>query len=158
MLLDFYCYDGLEDFISKYDFKEIEPFTLLVVNGNGALELNELRWDGKQLHNTPKDIQQAHIWSSVTLYDEATIQRRRNWFDGWIDAHADFRQEDILSFHLFAGDKDGENDLVMNRADKVLTLSITSILRDEDNYKMTYKDLKQNKEYAYRILQSKRLV
>lgn len=156
MLLDFYFYDGLEDFRDRYDFTDIEAFTLLIINSNQGLHLDELRWDGETLHHTPKSIQQPHIWSSVTLYSQTIIQQRRTWFAQWLKQYPVYTQEDILHFHEFGGDAGAENDLVMNRENKVLTCSITSIQKDANNHKMTYRDLQKGQTFAYRILQSMR--
>ncbi len=158
MLLDFYRYDGLEDFVSNYDFNGIEPFTLIVVNGLRGLKLDELRWDGSVLHQNSKSVDEPHIWSSATLYTKKVIAQRQNWFGDWLEGNNDFSQEKILDFHRFTGKGDEQNGLVMQRDNGVLTQSITSVLKNQDNYKMSYMDLLQDKVYNFRILQSERNV
>lgn len=158
MLLDFYWYDGLEDFISKYDFNGIEPFTLIVVNGLKELKLDELRWDGNQLFRKTMPANESHIWSSATLYSSEIIKQRQFWFKNWLKEQMSFFQERILDFHRFTGQEDKQNGLIMERSNGVMTQSITSVLKDQDNYRMTYLDLLKEQEYNFRILQSERNV
>ncbi len=156
MLLDFYAYDGLTDFITTYDFKGIEPFTLLVINSNNHVQLDELRWDGTTLHHIVKAANEPHIWSSATLYSAPIIHLREQWFANFLHQHPNFAQQDALHFHEFGGTDDSHSDLVMNRDNKVLTQSITSIQKDDKNYRMSYRDLQKNQTFVYRILQSQR--
>ncbi len=46
VLLDFYKYNNVASFRDHYDFKGIEPFTLLIL-GHPQRSLDELRWDGQ---------------------------------------------------------------------------------------------------------------
>ncbi len=39
-LLDFFHYANANDFIDKYDFKGIEPFTMLIIKGNNKIEFS----------------------------------------------------------------------------------------------------------------------
>ncbi len=156
MLLEFYNFDGLDDFIQNYNFSGIEPFTLIVVNGLNGLQLDELRWDGDVLFHTPKSNSEPHIWSSATLYTPQVVQQRQNWFDGWLENREIYTQEDILSFHRFTGEGDKQTSLVMELPNGVLTQSITSVLKNQDNYRMSYLDMLVDKTYNYRILQSER--
>src|SRR5205085_10745531 len=88
-----------------------------------------------------------HIWSSVTLYDEQVIKKRETWFAKWLQCNSHPSQNDILSFHRFAGDGDEENDLHMNRGGLVNTVSITSMKIHDEKGVMTYLDLKKNGMY-----------
>ena len=90
----------------------IEPFTLvLFVEGR----LYECRWDGEQRHVRELETARPHIWSSVTLYDEATRVRREQSLEDW------YRQEEIstgkiVDFHRREG-----------RKGEIATVSITSM-------------------------------
>lgn len=156
MLLDFYLYDGLKDFLANFNFEGIEPFTLIVVNGLNELKLDELRWDGEQITRTAMDAGKPHIWSSTTLYSPSIIRQRQQWFSSWLMERSEYTQDDILHFHRFTGTGDDKNDLVMQRSNGVLTQSITSVLKDEDNYRMSYNDLLENNTRNIRIIQSQR--
>ena len=63
------------DFINDFDFTEIEPFTIVLIDWNTELELYELVWDGSTKHFV-KLPQQPRIWSSSTLYTEETKKLR----------------------------------------------------------------------------------
>jgi hypothetical protein len=130
------------------DLQDIEPFTLVLFEDNN---LCECRWDGdekyfKQLENfTP------HIWSSATLYSEDIISKREEWFYTWLNENKNPTQKSILNFHCFAGDGDKTNDLLMNREDKIFTVSVTSIELNAGNANMQYFDLKNKEMYLSKM-------
>jgi Transport and Golgi organisation 2 len=102
----------------------IEPFTLVLSCNNN---LYECVWDGSIKHHRPLNKQLPQIWSSTTLYEDAVIQKRQQWFTGWLKGNARPSQNDILQFHQFTGDGDVQNDLLMNRDNILRTVSITGI-------------------------------
>src|ERR1700730_2005352 len=108
---------------SEIDLNEIEPFTAVIWSEG---KLHECRWDGKQKHHLELPVDIPQIWSSVTLYDQEVITKRRNWFIKWLEKNLHPTQNEILQFHQFTGDGDAHNDLLMNRDDKVFTVSMTS--------------------------------
>jgi len=119
----------------------IEPFTIICwVNA----VLYECRWDGQQKHISQPDATIPHTWSSVTLYDEVIAAKRKNWFHQWLQKHRTPSMEDIIQFHLSAGDGDAHNDLRMNRDGKLLTVSITAIEINNSTSLMQYLDLQQH--------------
>lgn len=136
------------DYWSDADFNNIEPFTAIIRDNN---QLFECRWDGTHKHQNEIDGSVPHIWSSVTLYDDETIQKRKKWFDEWIASNENPSGNNILHFHQFTGDGDLHNDLMMNRNGKVYTVSITSIEISAGGIKMNYLDLKNNKRYSAHI-------
>ncbi len=122
----------------------MEPFTLIMFR---AGELFELRWNGKRKFLKKLDRTKPYLWSSVTLYNKSVRRKREKLFRIWQEENT-FSQRSILHFHHFEGFGDPENDLVMSRdGGNLRTLSITSILCEEDKMKMTYLDLMQNKSY-----------
>lgn len=130
--------------IDTIDLDRIEPFTMvLFVSGNLWL----LKWDGDQKYIEQLDAQKPYIWSSVTLYDEATRTKRESWFKQWINLHAAPSLAEILAFHRFTGDGDKANDLLMNRNNQLLTVSITGIEIRKERITMKYQDLIKNKTY-----------
>jgi hypothetical protein len=144
MLLDFFKYNSAKDFASQYDFKGIENFTLLIIDHSDALALTELRWDGTQLSISEKDVSKSHIWSSSTLYTDEVIRERMSWFDVWQKDNKEYKQESIVHFHRFGGKGDRSNDIVMNREDKVKTVSITSVIRTSAGSSIYYSDLAED--------------
>ncbi|MBI3240248.1 MAG: NRDE family protein [Flavobacteriia bacterium] len=114
VLLDFFHHENADAYINTYDFSNIEPFTLIVIETvNGSTELRELRWTGSQLTVTPMNASEPHIWSSVTLYSEGVRTQRQNWFQDWLNRRKTFTQNEILHFHRFAGEGNPMHDLIM---------------------------------------------
>ena len=81
------------------------------------------------------------MWSSATLYDDETINRRVSWFKQCKQQYPAPGVKDIISFHLNGGEGDQANDLRMNRDGKLSTLSITAMEISNQQGKMKYIDL-----------------
>ncbi len=111
-------------FFSTFELNGIAPFTLLLYDMG---VLNELVWDGHTRHLSSRPVDLPQIWSSVTLYPEAVRIWRKDLFHQWLRDEVIPDRESILTFHQMANG-DPENDFIMNRQDKVKTLSVTSIL------------------------------
>ncbi|MEP6846926.1 MAG: NRDE family protein [Panacibacter sp.] len=126
----------------------IEPFTVVLLDDGN---LYDCRWDGDKKHSKQLDKTKPHIWSSVTLYDEKVIQLREQWFEEWLSKNTNPSMQDILDFHLFAGEGDNHNDLRMNRNGMMLTLSTTGIELNNENAIMYYLDLNNNKIYKQEL-------
>jgi uncharacterized protein with NRDE domain len=135
--LDIFKYKNFQAFASQYEFTNIEPFTLIYADG---ISLQELRWDGKKINLKELDPKQAHIWSSVTLYSKEVISKRNVGFSKWLNEHKDYRVEDIRRFHSFRVDENISNDIIM-KGEQKLTVSITSIVKENSSIKLTYEDL-----------------
>ncbi|GJM35784.1 MAG: hypothetical protein DHS20C18_47850 [Saprospiraceae bacterium] len=138
MLLDFFEFPNAEKFFSTYDFEGMEPFTMIIVDDG---KLFELRWDEKKIHQTKLDHTTGFLWSSATLYDASVKKKRQGWFEQWKGQHQNFSPESILRFHQTAGDGDPWNDVIMNRAGIVRTVSITQVIKSTGQLKMDYHDL-----------------
>jgi len=117
----------------------IEPFTLVLFAGS---RLWECRWDGSRKYVSDLDASTSHIWSSSTLYDHPVAKNRRQWFEKWLEANSRPSHDRVLDFHRSAGNGDIRNDLVINRDDRMRTVSVTSIIMTKDNARMTYNDLR----------------
>jgi hypothetical protein len=100
----------------------IEPFTLILAEEG---RLHECRWDGATRSHTPQDPAHPHIWSSVTLYTPDVIRRREEWFDAWLKQHPHPTADDIFRFHCFRVEGDPGNSILMERAGRIHTVSIT---------------------------------
>ncbi|MCY7350626.1 MAG: NRDE family protein [Cytophagaceae bacterium] len=152
VVLDRFDFTGTDEFVKTYPFEGLEPFTLLTFETSGALAINELRWDGKQLSPAEKDPSQAHIWSSVTLYSPAVVQTRQGWFADWQQQYPDFQAEDIWRFHHTGGRGDHKNDLVMERPNGILTFSVMQVEKMGETLRLAYQDLQTREEWRYRVL------
>ncbi len=144
MVLEFANFQSTRDFILEYNFRGMEPFTILVVRYKLERILEELRWDGETAHYRKLDASKLFIWSSSTLYDKDARIMRQNWFSNWKNTEIDFSQENILTFHKTTGSDDTFNGLVMNRKEKVKTLSVTQVRRKNKEVFMFYNDLEKN--------------
>jgi len=144
MLLDFFNFNNVKEFVEQYDFTGIEPFTLIIINHKNDIELNEIRWDEKgELFLSKKNHSLPHIWFSATLYSKEKILQREKWFFDWLDKFPTYEVNDILHFHHFGGNGDPVNIILMDQ-EKLKTISITAVTNKNDNLEMIYEDLIQN--------------
>lgn len=152
MLLNFFDYNNFNDFITKYNFDEIEPFTLLLIHHNSATTFYELKWDGNKISYRIVDHTIPHIWSSVTLYTPEIIDLRKKWFQNWLVLNQHYDENDIIDFHLHAGNGDKANSLMMKRTNIFQTVSITCISFLGEQISIKYFDTVNNKKNIARIV------
>jgi len=119
------------------DLKNIEPFTLVIVDWNTDLVLVEFVWDGKK--HVRNLSQKAHIWSSSTLYSNKMKRMREEWFLHWQEQNP-LDGKSILKFHQKTGIGNPTVDVIMKRS-KVGTVSITQVQKTENNIEMTYQEI-----------------
>ncbi len=117
------------------------PFTLIMINNS---KLWECRWDGEKKHYKLLDESIAHIWSSATLYDHEQQKLRQRWFKKWLTQNPSACLYKLFHFHKNTGEGNPEIDLVMNRDNKLFTVSITGIVVNSSARLMQYIDLKNN--------------
>ena len=130
--------DDSVSYINNFDFTEIEPFTIVLVDWNNQLETYELVWDGITKHFT-KLKQEPRIWSSSTLYTDEMKEMRKDWFANWLIDNNEFQQGSILEFHQ--NDKLGTPDTsVKMKRPFIETVSVTSIIKTASEIKMDYLD------------------
>jgi len=139
VVLESFDFNTPQEFAAHYDFENIEPFTLILIESQPELELWELRWDGTQTHLKQCNALQEQIWSSSPLYNAAMRAERESWFETWKNK-APHTADSILHFHHTAGNGDPETDVKMVRP-YVQTVSITQITQQEGNLCMQYHDL-----------------
>lgn len=130
--------------IHEFDFENIEPFTIVLVDWSDSLKAYELVWDGGKKHfnvlkNEPK------IWSSSTLYDMETKKARTAWFNEWLSGNT-FNQSEILKFHKDTTRGTEGTALKMKRP-FVETVSITSVKKEKEIIEITYLDFINQKEH-----------
>ncbi|WP_158839132.1 NRDE family protein [Polaribacter sp. L3A8] len=130
--------DDAVSYVNNFDFKDIEPFTLILVDWKNQLETYDLVWDGtiKHFNKLP---QEPKIWSSSTLYTEEMKEMRKQWFADWLLKNKKFHQDKIVAFHQ------NENLGTLGTSPKmkrefVETVSITSIEKRALDIKMDYLD------------------
>ncbi|MEM9918818.1 MAG: NRDE family protein [Bacteroidota bacterium] len=148
LVLDVFEYASLETFFQSYELDGIEPFTMVIVEEG---MLYEFRWDGEQSYLEQLEAQQAHIWSSATLYDATYRLKRKALFDQWLMRQPDYEVESILDFHRGGGTGDPDNDFVMNRQNIVRTVSITSVEKTIENFHFLHRDLLSEHEVRHQF-------
>lgn len=152
VLLDFFKYNDATEFKNNYSFEGVEPFTLIIIHSNALREVQELTWNGREIQLSDLNDNQPLIWSSVTLYEPEVIKARQQWFRQWLAVAHENTLESITNFHRFGGTGDTKTDLLMNRENKVRTVSITSILKTENETRLQYHDVINDKDYKIRII------
>lgn len=122
------------------DLDSIEPFTLMVWSGG---LLNHLVWDGIAKHQKELDVSLPHILSSSTLYKSESKEKRAFLFQNWMATHPAISSASLLDF--FKSFSDSENGFIMNRNEKVKTLSYSFIeLSDNAKADLSYLELQSN--------------
>lgn len=139
VILHFFEFRGIDDFVTNYNFIGIEPFSLIIVEHKN-LTLFTCIWDGENVHFNKENAKQAKIWSSCTLYNNEQQAKRKNWFDTWLQKEG---EKDILHFHKFQP-KDDEG-FIINRNNVVSTLCISSLQLIDTKLQFYYEDLLQQK-------------
>jgi hypothetical protein len=125
--------------IGLIDLKDIEPFTIILVEFVKDLKLYELVWDGKNKYFSEKELKPI-IWSSSLLYSKEIKLKREKWFSEFIENNVNAHKNNVLSFHKNAGEGNEKSNIVMNRG-FVRTKSITLFEKAGTIEVMRYEDL-----------------
>lgn len=128
--------------LQKMDLHQIEPFTLVLLNGN----LLEFRWDGNQKYFRPLDKSKNHIWSSATLYSDEVIARRAEMFDDFLKEQDQIQASDVVDFHS-NNHEDFENGFIIDRETGLKTFSVTQAVIDQEGMLLRHFDLIDDKTY-----------
>lgn len=125
--------------IEAFDFNNIEPFTIILVEWKQQLQLFELVWDGAKKHLTEKPLAPT-IWSSSLLYTSEVKKQREAWFSDFLFESMRPSAYDVMKFHQTAGVGDRQNDLIMDRG-FVKTKSITQVGKKDSALSMVYNEI-----------------
>lgn len=145
VLPDIFEADNPGNALQQYDLQGIENFTIVLWFRGTLLEFN---WNGTVLKKREHSAASAHIWSSVTLYNEQMITERHAWFYNWISGQPAVTQADIVNFHRTTHVANKEYGLLIDRADTISTTSITSVNIEQAYLEIRHCDLLQNKEVS----------
>ena len=134
---DLLSLDDVND-AQKYNYNDIEPFTIVIADWNTSLKFYEIIWDGELAHFNQLPLTN-HIWSSSTLYTEEKKQARRNWFKDF-KSENELTAKTLLEFHKTAGKDNLDYGVIMDR-EFVKTTSITQIEKTDVIVSMTFYNL-----------------
>ncbi|MBI2284494.1 MAG: NRDE family protein [Bacteroidetes bacterium] len=143
VLPDIFQSDSPLTALKNYNCNGIENFTIILWE---QCVLREIQWDGEKLIMKLLDRGQAHIWSSVTLYNKLMIAERHNWFNNWLQQNPDMTQKNVLDFHGNTHAANKEYGLLISRKNRISTTSITSLCIEQKKVQFRHKDLLQDVE------------
>ncbi len=138
MMKEFFSYDHTVSFFEHYDFWNIEPFTMIIVEDMD--HRYEFRWDGntkliKEL--SPNDI---YIWSSSTLYDEVSQERRETMLRSAL-GQSNYEYDSIKYAHLIKDESDLSKGLYVKLGGVVETISHTQLIFNNNISQLIYHNL-----------------
>lgn len=120
------------------DLIGIEPFTLVFYQ---TKKLYQLQWNGNEKEIVALNEKKHYIWSSSTLYSKAIREKRREWFRHFTETKPEITEEELFHFHRYTEEGNDENGLVINRNEKLQTLSITQTVIEKNKVVMIHHDL-----------------
>lgn len=150
ILLDMLACDlPVEKFLMT-DYKNIEPFSIIVLENK---LLFELRWDGNKKYQKKLSPDKPYIWFSATLYDGLFLKSREKMFLSFLKENPFPTQLDILNFHKSVSENYLDNGHVKNHKGLYTTVSITGITLNDDKGVMKYIDRlnKKKSEISIRL-------
>jgi len=142
MMKAYFNYETTSQFIHKFDFSNIEPFTMII---RDVKSLYEFRWDGRYRHIQHLTIDALHIWSSCTLYTPEVQEERERLYR---EKYKTIKANAVTIFDIQRNGNLGDEGInfVMNREDRVATISITVLEKTEGKFQLTHHDLRNGGE------------
>lgn len=139
--MDILAAGNIYNYLDHFDFSAVEPFTLLITESFPSANIHEFRWDGEKMHEKELNPALSHIWSSATLYNEEQSALRKEWFNNWLVKYREHDDFNISMFHRSRHTEDEEINLIMNRNNRLRTVSITGLVLEHNRGLLTYHDL-----------------
>lgn len=140
IVLDLIKEENIFNTLQYIDLQNIEPFTLVIFQEK---QLAEFRWDGTEKHLKILDNSRSYIWSSATLYDKSTREKREQIFQQFLQSEK-ISEETIWDFH-HQKTNDLENGITIKRQNTIQTISTTQLVI---SYEMTLKHHDRLNEYS----------
>jgi len=145
VLLSAFDYPNIPDFVTQFNFDNIEPFTLIVFADH---MLHEIRWNGNGVQHQIKDKYQAHIWSSVTLYSPEIIRKRELFYMEYLNTLTNENAAGkMMEFHQFKGDEEFPHGITLEKENGTKTVSISQVIVAHDSLTFDYFDLLQKQHF-----------
>lgn len=147
ILLEIADHLNIEEKWELINLDQIDNFTLVVYDSG---KLMVLQWDGKIKTIDNLDANKPHIWSSVTLYDELTIQKRKLWFHDFItNKNKAITRNEFINFHTKTATNDLNNGLIINRGNEMLTKNVTQAMLEANRFTIEHLDLITNQKTTF---------
>lgn len=147
LLKEFFEYETAFDFVKRVNLLGIEPFTLVIRTRD---YFYELIWDGSKKYVKQLDMAKIYVWSSSTLYAPDAQKQRQQWFFEEIDA-VQLSPQTAREIHKKGGAKDLANGFLMNRDERVKTISLSQVLVNPEQITLWHHDLVGMKEVEVKI-------
>lgn len=144
--------NSFKNFVEEVDLKEIEPFTLLLLDFEKEVEMLQLIWDGNRKHVDNIDLSKPRIWSSAMLYSEADRKLREQWFSDWLIQFKEREDYNILNFHGAKHTENSSQNILMKGAHQLQTVSISQIRVEPEVAYFLYEDLKDDRQTKIDLL------
>lgn len=122
MVKAYFEYDTTATFLEHFNFKGIEPFTLIIHEPDCFIEF---RWDARSKYIQTLDKSKPYVWSSSTLYNSDLQCIRRQHFDSLIK-HQTYNLDLAKAIHNNT-DLPQDYGFIMERDGRVRTISTTHI-------------------------------
>lgn len=154
LLLEMVAEEYVHEFFEQYDLTRIEPFTIILFSND---QLFEFRWDGSRKFSKQLAADKNNIWSSATLYDATTMNKREELFRNFTATHPLLDAVLIRNFHS-DNHGDDQNGFIINRSNGIQTQSITQAVVQEDQLFLIHQDLISREQQEQKIQLKKRIV
>ncbi|MCK0160030.1 NRDE family protein [Allomuricauda sp. F6463D] len=124
--------------LKQTDFHNMAPFTLLL---SSVDRLIEVRWNDQKATFGELDVNQSHIWSSATLYDKKTSQRKESIFREFLNlTNGSPLPRDIFRLHKGQFQRLG-TDVLHKNGKNIISVSITQAQPDKKGFSLDYEPL-----------------
>lgn len=144
-LLQLFSHHNPSAQLANMNLLNMEPFTLVLWQDQ---LLNQYQWDGVDLRHKPMNKDEAHIWSSSTLYNRQMQAEREGWFNDWLAKGPVLSVDSALAFHQKTAPANSVYGLIISRSTGLTTASITSVFVSHGGVRMSYLDVLNNRHHA----------
>ncbi len=144
----FATFPNADTFTAGYDFHDLEPFTLVVIE-EAPRVVRSIVWTGERADHVLHAPHRPRVWSSTTLYDAAARGRRESWFHAALNAPFGGNAVDrLLQFHRDGGSSwpDQGERILMQRGEDLGTVCHVGLERRTGNTRLYFHDLAKTEE------------
>ncbi|WP_298220602.1 NRDE family protein [Flavobacterium sp.] len=132
------------------DLDNVEPFTLVLYQDQ---KLYQLRWNGAEKEKQHLEVSRNYIWSSSPLYSKPIREQRAKWFATFLDTKPEVTENEMFQFHRYTENDDSEHGLIINRSNRLQTLSITQAVLEQNKVRLHHHDLIEQRDFYNTFIQ-----